>query len=267
MGQAFPKDWTPPTVRDWLHQITFNELAGATEFVDGRRVPADVIYMQNACPNGLHPALSTDPALPVLAEWIRSEYGGTVSEPSIAMMLTTLRARTGLTLDEVWALHLADAVRALGLKMPDGAWKASPPVSEPHADKPTSTPGKPVRQQNDHDPTNGKDTPTTLVAWLKRVTPEWPPMGIDWPLVLGTDKCILSAAHGVGNKDWEGQEAARSWWTTFETAWEANRSRPRTRCPAGLRTQYSSWKPTDHWKHFAPPPSWLAITWTPSSSL
>jgi hypothetical protein len=30
---------------------------------------------------------------------------------------------------------------------------------------------------------DARDIPA-LVAWLKRVTPEWPPIGIDWPLVL-----------------------------------------------------------------------------------
>jgi hypothetical protein len=36
-------------------------------------------------------------------------------------------------------------------------------------------------QADDQD--EGKELRDTL-AWLKRVTPEWPPMGIDWPLVL-----------------------------------------------------------------------------------
>src|SRR5262249_43239766 len=61
---------------------------------------------------------------------------------------------------------------------------------------------QPVETENDATPTDSSG-PRELVAWLKRVTPEWPPMGVDWPLVLGKAE-RLWPLHSAA-EPWEGE--------------------------------------------------------------
>ena len=61
----------------------------------------------------------------------------------------------------------------------------------------------------DGDPATATDDVRGLVAWLKQVTPEWPPVGVDWPLVLAYAERMLSGmAAADGEQPREGQTLA-----------------------------------------------------------
>jgi hypothetical protein len=113
-----PRKLALPTIQDWLDQLHFLERVDTTTFLDGWEVDAARLYLRYLPGGALHPGLRNDPSLPVLSEWIRTEFGEAASPASIAKMLTTLRARTGLPPDEARDLPLSYAVTELGLTMP-----------------------------------------------------------------------------------------------------------------------------------------------------
>jgi hypothetical protein len=86
---------------------------------------------------------------------------------------------------------LVDAAEKLVTAAPP-VWSArvhdAPSVSD-HETRPLSS--TPAQDGDDQDQAETHDI-RHLVAWLKRVTPEWPPMGIDWPLVLSAAERVLT---------------------------------------------------------------------------
>ena len=93
-----PKTRRPPTLLDWLHEISYDALSRKPmPRYNGKPVHLNIVYLICDCDGEFHPGLPNDPWRPLLCEWIRTELGQVVIDRACYSALRNAIRRGGRT--------------------------------------------------------------------------------------------------------------------------------------------------------------------------